>query len=1048
MQITLNGDNDQVLLSNLAPLELYNLRIDKPADTRVILSDDGNSNLVLRNTLEFSTNNLAYISAPVEKGRYVEISPISGISQPQILRNGKGHISGRLYMHIGGGIQNVFFPIGGDGIDIYRPATVSTLDAETPGLLGIINYDFDHPDITNSKLDLSSNIQSYWNVKPKDSGGFALGADKEFSLKLQFLNPDDIRDDVSPLFLEQRLYSPPCPDPPADCDGTGTWHEVLTPSRSDTSSGSTKNKEFGDFAIGFPSGVTFYSWKSGDWDSTSTWSLSGYDVKVEPDRWPNQQYDIVRIGNGKKVTVPQQIGPDVRSVFVEMYNGNPGFLQIKGQKNYIIGTSFSLGDGCTIGLEHINGIAPEHETMRGAIRTTIRNYGVSRYLFNSKDGAQATVFPDSIKTIIVDNASTPYNSVFINNNEALKIRDSIIIKQGELQASKNMYLYGTFLIESNNFNDQVINPRFSSLEGIFTFAGTDDKYLILGNRLGVSFHNLNIAGGTVYAIDSLSAENDSSNVKVKSTMNFTGDAIFSLEDGARPLNLIIENSAAGSITGFSSKRFIRTSPSSGYLKRKVAPGIIYNFPVGSLSLDGTANLYAPMTFEAGASGEAGWISARTSKGAKVNGAHLMISSNPEAKFLKRYWTIDSVSAKINGKWSFTYNDADLVDASDESDLTKIGRWRPVKEQSPGSWAHPFDLENIDRVTNTIYTDNNFSWEEFTGDWLIGNIYAFRRIFYSRQTGPWNDPNTWTFIASPPHEGAEVEAGLWPNSEQDSVVIGGKAGANHIVTLNIPEANVDGVALGAIYPGTLAFEEENALTGKHFNMFDYSTLQISSKDGISIIGGYDIGNIRSTAKRTFTENGIYEYIGESNQTAGDALPNTVYRLIINNSGAEGNNLVSLNKNIQIKNSLSILQGVFNLQTDEASGLANAVFSISENARLRITGTNDLSTSLSGYNTYNFDENSYTEFFGSEQTISNFPANLLRTTGLGNVITSEDGVKKISDTFKVRGSIWINNNSTLFIDTLFIDEPKLLQVHKNIINSSIINNSGIIEIGNCD
>lgn len=1042
-QITLNGANDQILLSDLAPLELYNLRIDKPADTRVILSDDGNSNLVLRNTLEFSTNNLAYISAPVEKGRYVEISPIPDVSQPQILRNGKGHISGRLYMHIGEGIQNVFFPVGGDGINIYRPATVSTIDMDnTAGLLGIINYDSDHPDIENSKLDSSSNIQSYWNVKPKDSGGFALAVDKEFSLKLQFLNPDDIRDNVSPLFLEQRLYSPPCPDPPTVCDGSGTWYEVLTPSRSDTSSGSVRNKEFGDFAIGFPSGVTFYSWKDGDWLSSDTWSLDGYEgAQNKPDRFPDEQYDIVRIGNGKKVTVPKQKSPEVRSVFVEMYNGKPGFLQIEGQTNFIAGASFSLGNDCTIGLEHINGIAPEHETSRGAVLTNIRNYGVSRYLFNSKDGAQATVLPENIKTVIVNNVSTPYNALFINNENTIKILDSIIVENGEFQASKSMFLYGTLLIQSNNFNNTVVNPRFSPLDGIFTFAGDQDKYIILANRVGVTFHNLNIAGGTVYAIDSVSAENDSSNVKVKSTMNFTGDAIFSLEDGARPLNLIIENSAAGSITGFSSNRFIRTSPSSGYLKRKVAPELRYNFPVGSLNLDGTANLFAPMTFEAGASGEAGWISARTSKGAKVNGAHLMISSNPEAKFLKRYWTIDSVSAKINGKWSFTYNDADLVNLSDGDDLTKIGRWRPVKEQSPGSWAHPFVLENINRETNTIYTDDAFSWEEFTGDWLIGNIYAFRRIFYSRQTGLWNDPNTWTFIASPPHEGVEVEAGLWPNSEQDSVVIGGKAGVNHIVTLNIPEANVDGVALGELHAGTLAFQGENALTGKHFNMFDYSTLKISSKDGINSIG--NIGNIRSTDMRTFSENGIYEYIGQDNQTAGDALPNTVYGLIINNSGGEVNNLVSLNKNIQIKDNLSILKGVFNLQTDEASGLANAVFSISENARLRITGTKDLLTSLNGYNSYIFDENSYTEFFGTNQTISNFPTNLSRNIGLGNVIVSESGEKKVSDTFKVRGSIWINNNSTLFID-----EPKLLQVHKNIINSSIINNSGIIEIGNCD
>jgi hypothetical protein len=86
---------------------------------------------------------------------------------------------------------------------------------------------------------------------------------------------------------------------------------------------------------------------------------------------------------------------------------------------------------------------------------------------------------------------------------------------------------------------------------------------------------------------------------------------------------------------------------------------------------------------------AGWIAVRTSKGEQISGAHKMISSNPNAICLRRYWSIDSVTTTINGKWNFTYNDADLVAPGDEIEFTKIGRWRPVKEQTPGIWAHPF-----------------------------------------------------------------------------------------------------------------------------------------------------------------------------------------------------------------------------------------------------------------------------------------------------------------------------------------------------------------------
>ena len=444
-----------------------------------------------------------------------------------------------------------------------------------------------------------------------------------------------------------------------------------------------------------------------------------------------------------------------------------------------------------------------------------------------------------------------------------------------------------------------------------------------------------------------------------------------------------------------------------------------------------------MTFEATGAGVAGWVSVQTNVGSQTNGAHKMMGIQSGGVFLRRYWTINDVTTTINGKWNFTYTNADLVHPEDEANFTRTGRWRPVEEQSLGSWTYPFASLTIDTLNNTFSTDDNFSYDGFVGDWVLGNNFAFRRIFFSKQTGNWNDPNTWSFIMT--HDGPIAGAGLWPDSEQDSVVIGGKDGLKHIVNLNISESNVDGVALGAIHPGTLVIPDENALTGKYFDMYDYSTLQIGSDNGINSIGN-STGNIKSNLTRKFPVNCIYEYMGTTNQTTGNGLPNNVLRLIINNSGSEGNNIVSLTKSIQISDSLKIISGIFNLQTDSAKGQGSAHFSIFDNARLRITGTNNLFISLNGFADYNFDVNSYTEFFGSEQTISNFPPNLSRAVGLGNVITSEAGQKTINDTFKVRGSIW-NNNSAL----LFIAEPKLLQVSKNVVNSATINNTGIIEIG---
>ncbi len=89
----------------------------------------------------------------------------------------------------------------------------------------------------------------------------------------------------------------------------------------------------------------------------NSWSLSGYDTQTIPSRIPNMITDIVRIGNGKKITlIDDGLNPKVRSVFVEKYKNLPGQLQINGQFNYLRGFSFYLNVSCTLGLQHIDGI--------------------------------------------------------------------------------------------------------------------------------------------------------------------------------------------------------------------------------------------------------------------------------------------------------------------------------------------------------------------------------------------------------------------------------------------------------------------------------------------------------------------------------------------------------------------------------------------------------------------------------------------------------------------------------------------------------------------
>ncbi len=129
--------------------------------------------------------------------------------------------------------------------------------------------------------------------------------------------------------------------------------------------------------------------------------------------------------------------------------------------------------------------------------------------------------------------------------------------------------------------------------------------------------------------------------------------------------------------------------------------------------------------------------------------------------------IDSVSGNFDGKVKFEYLENDIF--GDEDNFTTLARWRPAGEIYPGSWslsAIPF----IDRINNYFTTLDNYSSANLSGDWTIGSEISFRRIFYSRQNGNWNDPNSWTY--SPTHSGPIFGPADWPDNSLDSAVIGG------------------------------------------------------------------------------------------------------------------------------------------------------------------------------------------------------------------------------------------------------------------------------------
>lgn len=1034
--IELNGIADQNLY-NLSSrgLELYNLRINKTSGN-VLLDAADNSNLIVRNSLEFTADNNAVISTQKSDNRYVELTPMTGEATPQFLRIGLGHIDGWLHRWIDNTSANTVFHVGALDAASYRPATFQTLSSSnTAGLIAAKFNNSNHTEIGGSMIDAITNIEKYWTVKPIStatlpaSNAFALGAGQNYNLTLQYLNPTDLRPLANPLSFEQFVYSPALPD-------AGAWSSLESPEKTNSTVKSVRNTIFGDFVIGEPSGVTFYSYQSGAWDDLNTWSMTDYETNNPPARFPNQNTDIVRVGNGKIVTVPKDlIPPEVRSVIVEKFNGLPGYLQINGQVGNIRGTSFSLGDDCTIGVQHIYGIAPAAEGPRGAIATDVRTFGVSRYIYNSSYGPQVAgnALPNTVKTLVVDNPSATNNDVFLNTYAGVlefNVNDTLMIRQGRFNTGgRNINILNTLAIDSI-VNDGVLESTTSR----FNFTGGGTKYIDIGNYSGLRFNDIRLDNSNVSTKYSTYRASRLAQIYVKNNLIFNTPNVFILGDS---VNLIIENSAVGAIVNAGPNRFVRTSPLSGLLIRKVAPSLTYTYPIGST--EGGTDYYAPMEFTAAASGTVGSLGVRTSWGKGIDAAHLGLSSSTLAEYMKRYWAIDSVTVRINGQMKFYYNDNDFASGSDETDMTKIGRWQPSKERTPGSWFHPATL-NINTTNNTFQTDANFSYEAFTGDWLMGNKDSFRRIFYSRINGDWTTDQSWTYNQS--HSGAIAGIGVFPNSINDSVIIG----AGHQIRLNVSNPFVSGDRVG-IALGTSNTDfgilnlQANILNGDYFTMSENSTLMIGSADGISTLGT-NTGGVRTLIVRQFNPLANYVYNGAANQAIGTGLPNSINSLTIANTGdaATNNNNVALDRNLTIANDLIISSGALNMVTYRADKPSSSgTLRIVNGAYVRIGGTNNMRDLLSNYATYTIDDASIFNFYGSNQLISNLPIGY--TNGFGIVTLQNSGTKSVTAPLLIRGDLYISNDATLD-NGVGVDA---LSVRKNIFNSATVNNAGVIEIG---
>ncbi len=1040
-RLTLNGNaNTQTIFNQTGSgLTLFNFTVQKTNGGLVALGT-GNSNLVVRNIFEFGIGNTALFNSRTNN-KYLEISP-SGGSSAALLQNGGGHIDGRLYRYVDVGASSVFFPVGGStAVSSYRPVLFESVGSGgSAGLVGAIHYDFNHPEFPGDSLVRNDNsIQKYWNVNT--GTGFDLGG-RTYNLTTYYILPSDtIGRNPTLSFLEHFRRTP-------GYDTVGNWFTTTTTVKTDSTIKSITHRFFGDFIIGEPSGVTFYSYQSGNWMDYDTWSLSGYNIYDPPTRAPGflpSATDKVYIGNGKRVTVPTGVPfIEVRAITVEKPAGmEAGELYVDGELNLIRGIAFELKDSCIMGMQRFDGLSLEG-TPSGVIQTTTRKYGVSKYVYyNTKSQAIGLGLPDSVASIIVDNTGLNTFTVTFNKTAAaVKIRDSIQVLHGRLASGdRSLILYGNFSL----WNNTAFEPGAA---GIFTMSGTKDSRLYLGNAAGLAFNVLQMNKENGAVVEGLRLNGALNNqIYINKSLNFLrDDNYFVLGDS---LDMIVYDTRTDSaIINYGNSRFVRTSKTSGMLYRNVLSSGSYVFPVGSL--EGGTNRLARAVFAGGGAGTNGLLAVRTSEGshaAPYDGTHIGISSTPGISYLRRYWAVDTSTAKINGGWTFHFPADEVVGA----DFGRVGRWRPFKEKLGGFWmTYPVGGGwSINMGGLSFSTPSDLAYANFYGDWIIGSDQAFRRIFFSRQSGNWDDPNTWTYA---PHPHASLQPifgpGIWPDNTQDSVIIGGGNDdlGNHVVSLDL-SPNVSGVSLGTdvTNTGTL-FTGNYTLFGNVFNIGDHSTLGIGSSDGIAL-SGESTGNIQTTT-RGFNPNAIYYYNGTTDQKYGSGLPANLYTLVVNNTGAAGSNAVRADKNVTVDNNLIVLSGVLSLGTNTANGSASNTgkFTLADGAYIRVGGANAAIDVVNLFTGYSLGEDSWFEYVGDNQDISNVPLLMYDASssvgeGYGNLLLNGFGSRFVTKKILARGNMHNEIGSTLAIP----EGLDALTVYKNVYNKHLIINSGVIDIG---
>lgn len=361
----------------------------------------------------------------------------------------------------------------------------------------------------------------------------------------------------------------------------------------------------------------------------------------------------------------------------------------------------------------------------------------------------------------------------------LNVADSLMIQRGTLSdGGKTININGSLLYNSGTHEGTgkiVMNAA--------------SPQIITGDGNGV-FENIELNNTDA----SVSPVSLGTNTRINGTLTFSQDKLFDISTNG----LMFGEDAT--VVNAGTNRFIQTAGNAGdggVSKAYSSSATSFTFPIGAASTSHPTADYTPATL----SFDTNPTDFGTITVVPVGYEHP--NTTNKNRSLTYFWRTKSEgftlgAATINH--AYTYSQNDVITGAD---ITENGYVAAMYNNASYNWTK-YSTTDVDDATNTIggvgtaFAALNTIDGEFTaGDDTPDDPFGVPVVFYSRQTGQWDNGNTWSLDG---HSG--TAAGSWPGAS-DIAIIGGQDSVYLATELTTPNTGIQSAA-------TLKIEDGSAL----------------------------------------------------------------------------------------------------------------------------------------------------------------------------------------------------------------------------------------------